>query len=185
MFRFHLFQRNANIVETKTSKLNKNEQFESKDLNQSKKNDEILRQEFNGPIGILQRIKPKQQELAKEIVSLPHDLIDTSEEFDSDELVENKSDWHDELNLVEMPHLLGPSATLHSPVPVMHQHISTFSAPPFSCHQILVEFGITGPIFSLVPCSMQLQYHSNYDFDTRPINYNQYQPPEQFNPHYF
>lgn len=174
--------------ETNISKVNHKEPVESTDSTPLKENKENqrLRQELHGnhePIGIVQRIKPKKQETVGKIATLPDHLIDESEEFDSDQHVENENDWHPELDIVAMPHLLGPSATRHSPaVPAAHQHVSTFSAPPFSCQQILVEFGETGPTFSLVPCS---HYRPNYDVNTEAFNHNQYQPFEQFNPHFF
>lgn len=121
---------------------------------------------FKEPTGVIQRMKPKK----RGIVSKPEatDFKEEIEEFDSDEHIENLSDWHDELDVVKMPHLLGPSATKHSPIPAEYQHYSIFSAPPFSCQQILVQFTRSGPSFSLVPCS----YGDNYVYNTPTMNYN-------------
>lgn len=107
------------------------------------------------------------------------DFIDKSEEIDSDQHIENSSDWLDELDIVKMPHLLGPSATVYSSNldqsinPMEHQQIS-LTAPPFSCQQILIQFNEFGPIFSLVPCSYQpFTYNNIFDNSAYMNYYNQ------------
>lgn len=83
--------------------------------------------ELYRPGSVIQRIKPKKRE------ALFWNKSD--EEFDSDEHIENDDDWYDELDVVRMPHLLGPSATHYSPIPVHHQHLSDFQIIPYGCHQ--------------------------------------------------
>lgn len=58
------------------------------------------------------------------------------EDFNSDEHVENEDDWYNDLDVLSKPHLLGPSATYHSPVPVEFQHRSDF---PFICRCVFIK----------------------------------------------
>lgn len=123
------------------------------------------------PNGVTQHVKPKRQNTIQ--YEDVNNSTAESEEFDSDEHIENSSDWHEKLDVVQMPHLLGPSATKHSPIPVEYQHYSIFSAPPFSCQQILVQFSISGPSLSLVPCSYQP--YTYYDYYKSNSYSNQFQ----------
>lgn len=127
------------------------------------------------PIGSVQRFKPRKRDAIGKIepINVGTSVTNESEEeeFDSDQHIENSSDWHDELDVVKMPHLLGPSATKYSPVPVEYQHLSIFSAPAFSCQNILVEFIDSKPQFSLVPCT----FNPNNHFDRmETIYFNQF-----------
>lgn len=98
-------------------------------------------------------------------------FIDESEEFDSDQHIENPNDWHNELDIDKMPHLLGPSATVYSSNPKKYQHFS-YTAPPFSCQQIFVQFDHFGiPSFSLVPCTYQPFAHNNIYNNPYAMNY--------------
>lgn len=99
----------------------------------------------------------KRSSMARTNENLQSNLLNDSEEFDSDQHIENPNDWHNELDVEKMPHLLGPSATMYSSNPIEHPY-HTFSAPPFSCQQILVQFDESGPKFSLVPCTYQPFY---------------------------
>lgn len=109
--------------------------------------------QIHNPSGVVQRIKPRKRNaiLSTEIDENPRNE-EESEEFDSDQHIENLSDWHDELDVIRMPHLLGPSATKHSPVPVHFQHCP---APPqqFRCYKILVQCNQFHPIFTNFPCT--------------------------------
>lgn len=109
--------------------------------------------QMHNPSGVIQRIKPRKRNAILSI-EIDENLWneEESEEFDSDQHIENLSDWHDELDVVRMPHLLGPSATKHSPVPVQFQHCS---APPqqFPCYKILVQCNQFYPIFTYIPCT--------------------------------
>lgn len=113
------------------------------------------------PTGVIQRMKPKKRNTVSKREIIDRYSKEESEEFDSDQHIENPNDWHDELDVVKMPHLLGPSATKHSPIPADYQHYSIFSAPPFSCQQILIQFTETGPYLFLVPCTYS--YHNDYN----------------------
>lgn len=116
---------------------------------------------FSKLAGVIQRTKPsKHNAIDTRKENVQTDFIDESEEFDSDQHIENPNDWHDELDIVKMPHLLGPSATVYSSNPMEHQHFS-YTAPPFSCSQILIQFTEFGPLFSLVPCSYQPFAYNN------------------------
>lgn len=100
------------------------------------------------------------------------DFLDESEEFDSDQHIEDPNDWHDELDIVKMPHLLGPSATIYSsnPMEFTNQHFS-YTAPPFSCQQILIQFDEFGPSFSFVPCTYQPIAYNNVFNNPEYVNY--------------
>lgn len=99
---------------------------------------------YHKPTRVIQRIETSKREVVlttRDDDTNGDDLnaVNESEEFDSDEHVENDSDWYDELNVIQMPHLLGPSATKYSPIPVEHQHLSTFLASPPGCYQISIQ----------------------------------------------
>ncbi|XP_031640261.1 uncharacterized protein LOC116352101 [Contarinia nasturtii] len=113
-------------VKSKKSSANhyKNKKKESKSTNQ------WSQIEFYKPASVIQRIKPKKREA----------ILSSEEEFDSDEFIENDSDWCDELDTVRMPHLLGPSATHYSPIPVHHQHLSTFQTFQYGCYQLFFPY---------------------------------------------
>lgn len=70
-----------------------------------------------------------------------------SEELISDEQIENDTnEWYDD-DFDKQPHLFGPSATHHSPVPIEHQHNVNF---PFSCPQVLIKCQHDKPIATFV-----------------------------------
>lgn len=158
--------------------MSKTHSISSEILNQTVQLEQLSHHNFSlsNLNGAIQRVRPKREaivsktkvdrvETKKKITDAKKERTDfksESEEFDSDEHVDNTKDWHDELDVVKMPHLLGPSATMHSPVPLQYQHYSFFSAPPFSCQQILVQFTNSGPTFSLVPCSHQPYNYYDY-----------------------
>lgn len=123
---------------------------------------------------MIQRSKPSKRtamETRKEDVR-EMDLNDESEEFDSDQHIENPDDWYDELDIAKMPHLLGPSATVYSTIPTGYQPFS-YTAPPFSCQQILIQFDkFGGPSFSLVPCTYQPFSHNNNYYNAQLMNYH-------------
>lgn len=126
---------------------------------------------FSKPTGVIQRSKPLRRNAAFTMKDHEQkDFIGESEEFDSDQHIENLNDWHDELDVIKMPNLLGPSATIYSSNPMENQHYS-FAAPPFSCQQILVQFDTFGPTFSLVPCSYQ-PFNNNQNVVSNPENTN-------------
>lgn len=133
------------------------------------------RNTFQRSFGVIQRIKPRKRHAVLENTS-NSSLITENEEFDSDEHIENEDDWHRELDPVKMPHLLGPSATRYSPVPIEYQHLPSIpmQPPPFSCYQILIQcVDNRKPLISYVPC--------NY-YQTSTINQN---PSNFFHPNYF
>lgn len=70
------------------------------------------------------------------------ELENAYEDFDSDEHIENEDDWYDDLDVLSKPHLLGPSATHYSPVPVEFQHRSDF---PFVCSSVFITCLAAGP----------------------------------------
>lgn len=149
--------------DTKTTKVKSNKPSNTSQNNEEK-SESILQRPQNKmlhPTGVIQRIRPRNRDaiVSKEI-ELSKSTDNMSEEFDSDQHVENASDWHDELDVVQMPHLLGPSATKHSPVPVEHQHLSI---PPSSCYRIMIECNQFYPIASYIPCSElgKVYYHVN------------------------
>lgn len=127
---------------------------------------------FSSPAGVIQRTKPSKRaamETEKENVQM--NVMDESEEFDSDQHIENPNDWHDELDIEKMTHLLGPSATVYSSDPKGYQHFS-YTAPAFSCQQILIQFDTFGrPSFSLVPCTFQPFAHNNVYDNPKYVNY--------------
>lgn len=134
------------MVETKSTKV------KSKKLSLAKKKENKStkqRLRMHEPNGVIQRIKPRKREVDISKGIDTNSMNDLSEEFDSDEHVENDSDWHDDLDVIRMPHLLGPSATKHSPVPIVHQHLSI---PPFGCYKLLIQCNQFQPIVSYVPC---------------------------------
>lgn len=157
---------------TKTSKVKQKNSLRSqnrrtKSIDLSK---ERSRSTFQRAAGVIQRIKPRKRDS-----TFDNDMRFTSEseEFDSDEHIENKIDWHPELDTVRMPHLLGPSATKFSPVPVEYQHLSSFPTrpSPFSCYQILIQCIDNKPLISYVPCNyypasnfqqFSSYFHQNY-----------------------
>lgn len=105
------------------------------------------------PPSVIQRIKPNKRNTRNiyfENRNENMNSISDYNEFNSDEHIENKDDWYDDLDVVARPHLLGPSATHYSPVPVEYQHLSDF---PFSCQQISIECHEFKPIARYVPCS--------------------------------
>lgn len=116
--------------------------------------------------------KDQNQDQNEIVTEKKPNLVD--EEFDSDEHIENENDWHKHLDVVAMPHLLGPSATKYSPVPVEYQHLSTFpvTTNPFSCQQILIQFIDSKPVISTVSCPMHYNpfHYSPYNYD--PYYYN-------------
>lgn len=126
---------------------------------------------FSNSTGTIQHSKPLKRNAIATKADKQIDSIDESEEFDSDQYIENASDWHDELDIMKMPHWLGPSATVFSSNPVDHQHYS-LTAPPFSCQQILVRFDTSGPSFSLVPCSYQPVVYNDVFSNPENFNYN-------------
>lgn len=136
--------------ETKSTKLkskNLSKTLSKKMENKSMKQRHRIK--MHKPDGVIQRIKPRKREVefSKEIDS--NSMNDLSEEFDSDQHEENDSDWYDDLDVIQMPHLLGPSATKHSPIPIEHQHLSI---PPFGCYKLLIQCNQFQPIVSYVPC---------------------------------
>lgn len=132
---------------------------------------------FSTPAGVIQRTIPsKRTTMDTEEENVRMNFMDESEEFDSDQHIEDPNDWHDELDMEKMPHLLGPSATVYSSDPTEYQHFS-YTAPPFSCQQILVQFDTFGrPSFSLVPRTYQQTFaHNNVYDNPEYVNYyNQY-----------
>lgn len=129
---------------------------------------------FSTPTGAIQRTKPSKRTNSGKIGRM--NVVDESEEFDSDQHIEDPNDWYDELDIEKMPHLLGPSATVYSSDPKEYQHYS-YTAPPFSCQQILIQFDTFGrPSFSLVPCTYQYSFaHNNVYNSPEYVNYyNQY-----------
>lgn len=127
---------------------------------------------FSSPTGVIQRIKPSRHAaMETEKVNAEKSAKDESEEFDSDQHIENPNDWYDEFDDEKMSHLLGPSATVYSSNPIEYQHFS-YTAPPFSCQQILVQFDALGrPSFSLVPCTYQPFVHNNVYDNPANVNY--------------
>lgn len=165
------------MVETKTSKV-KNKTKTKKEKQRSRNGS------FYRPTGVIQRIKPKKRGAV--FNERNFDSMVESEEFDSDEHIENESDWHDELDVIKMPHLLGPSATKYSPAPLEHQHLSSFFTSPnprelqhrspyptyptmpyFGCYQILVQCTGSTPLISYVPCN----YYQSFDNFNQPYLY--------------
>lgn len=96
------------------------------------------------------------------------------DEFDSDEHIDNENDWYKHLDVVAMPHLLGPSATEHSPIPVEYQHLSTFpvTANPFNCEQILIQWIDSKPIITTVSCPMHYSPFHYSPYYSDPYYYN-------------
>lgn len=155
------------VDESKTSKV--------KQKKTAKKENKSLKQRFGNGIfyrpTVIQRIKPRKRNAV--LSEKDVDSMGKSEEFDSDEHIENANDWHDELDVIKMPHLLGPSATKYSPVPLKYQHLSTFSTssnsyrssptfPMFGCYQILVQFTGSTPLISYVPCNYYQSFNNRY-----------------------
>lgn len=107
---------------------------------------------FRRPTSVIQKIKPSKR-ITRDAEF--NSVID-SEEINSDEYIDNEDDWYDDLDVVAKPHLLGPSATYYSPVPIEYQHHSNF---PFSCQQILIECRNNEPVASYVPWNYPQSFH--------------------------
>ncbi|XP_055318479.1 uncharacterized protein LOC129576794 [Sitodiplosis mosellana] len=114
--------------------------------------------QMHKPAGVIQRIRPRKRDAIFSNEIDANSVNDESEEFDSDQHVENESDWHDQLDVIRMPHLLGPSATKHSPIPVEHQHLST-PPPSFGCYKVLIQCNQFYPIVSYIPCTELEQFN--------------------------
>lgn len=163
------------------------------------------------PSSVVQRIKPKK----RDVVSNANELnmkeqnnenaklknqenksnLVNREEFDGDENendyndIENENDWYKELDTVAMPHLLGLSATKHSPVPVEYQHLPSIPLTtnnPFGCQQLLIQWIDSKPIITTVSCPMQYQpYHYSphpYHYSPHPYHDSSYY---NYNPNYY
>lgn len=160
-----------------------------------------LRIAIHRPSSIIQRIKPKKRDVGSDANELnmkeQHDEKNKNqenktnsmnrEEFDGGENendfndIENENDWYKELDTVAMPHLLGLSATKHSPVPVEYQHLSSIPLTtnnPFSCQQLLIQWIDSKPIITTVSCPMQYHYSPYPYHDSSYYNYN-------YNPYYY
>lgn len=153
---------NSNEEQNSSEDLNPNEPHQNKIPNQDPNENPNL--------------KPDSEKDEKKL-----DSQHESEEFDSDEHVESANDWYNDLNVVAMPHLLGPSATQHSPVPIEYQHYPTFpiAASPFGCQQLLIECidGST-PRVTTISCPMQ-------SFNYNPYYYNPYYPSSYYQNQYY
>lgn len=100
----------------------------------------------------------RQPPMLKSARNIHQDLFDANvelenvyDDFDSDEHIENENDWYDDLDVLSKPHLLGPSATHHSPVPVEFQHRSDF---PFVCSCVFITCQASEPIIDYIPYSL-------------------------------
>lgn len=95
--------------------------------------------------------QPRMLKSTRNIVHHVELLESVYDDFDSDEHIENENDWYDDLDVLSKPHLLGPSATHHSPVPVEFQHRSDF---PFVCSCVFVTCQASEPTIDYVPYSL-------------------------------
>lgn len=147
---------------------------------------------FHRPNGVIQRVKRKKRNaLSQDDINEKQNKKEDGkvqnqddpnqdqahfmdEEFDSDEHIENENDWYKHLDVVAMPHMLGPSATKHSPIPVEYQHLSTFpvTANPFNCEQILIQWIDSKPIITTVSCPMHYSPFHYSPYYTDPYYYN-------------